>query len=202
MARRSKEEMEQTRLALLEAALNLFAEKGYSKTTLGDIAQRAGFTRGAVYWHFKDKAMVFHEVMKHYDAPVAELVGPVLAEISDPREWLEGLFSGSICALAEDDNLRKAMFVRVRKTEMPEELMGFYEMKQTEFVQIEQAIRVQIEKGVEQGVFRSDVNAVSVASVIMSLLMGLFGRIFTQSGPVPVSEADNIIDVFMRGIEV
>ena len=55
MARRTNEQAQQTREKILEGALNVFSEKGFSRSTLGDIAKRIGMTRGAVYWHFKDK---------------------------------------------------------------------------------------------------------------------------------------------------
>ncbi len=55
MARKSKEDAEKTRVQLLDSALIVMAEKGLVKTTLSDIASHAGVTRGAIYWHFKDK---------------------------------------------------------------------------------------------------------------------------------------------------
>ncbi|MCW3482153.1 TetR family transcriptional regulator [Neisseriaceae bacterium JH1-16] len=60
MVRRTREEAEQTRLQLLETAQVLFWEKGVSRTSLADIAQAAGVTRGAIYWHFANKADLFN----------------------------------------------------------------------------------------------------------------------------------------------
>lgn len=53
--RRTKAEAEETRRIILEAALKLFDEHGYAHTPLNAVAQAAGVTRGAIYWHFKDK---------------------------------------------------------------------------------------------------------------------------------------------------
>ncbi|MBM9519522.1 TetR family transcriptional regulator [Desulforhopalus vacuolatus] len=53
--RRTKQECRQTRQALLDAALNLFYSKGIAKATLNNIAHEAKVTRGALYWHFKNK---------------------------------------------------------------------------------------------------------------------------------------------------
>ena len=55
MARRTKEEAEETRRLLLQTALAKFSESGIHKTTLAQIAAAAGVTRGAIYWHFRDK---------------------------------------------------------------------------------------------------------------------------------------------------
>jgi TetR/AcrR family acrAB operon transcriptional repressor len=55
MARKTKEEAEETRLRILTAAEDVFSRQGIATSTLHDIARRAGVTRGAVYWHFADK---------------------------------------------------------------------------------------------------------------------------------------------------
>lgn len=55
MARRTKAEAAQTREQILEAALKVFSEKGYSKATFVDVAKEIGLSKGAVYWHFKTK---------------------------------------------------------------------------------------------------------------------------------------------------
>jgi len=73
MVRRTREEAEQTRQLLLETAQALFWEKGVSRTSLADIAQAAGVTRGAIYWHFANKADLFNSM--------CELVAPQIDAI-------------------------------------------------------------------------------------------------------------------------
>lgn len=70
MARRTKEEALETRDKLLDAAEHLFQAQGVSHTSLQDIARRAGATRGAVYWHFKDKADLFNAMMERVTLPM------------------------------------------------------------------------------------------------------------------------------------
>ena len=70
MARRTKEEALETRNKLLDSAEYLFQSQGVSRTTLQDIAQHAGATRGAVYWHFKDKADLFGAMMERVTLPL------------------------------------------------------------------------------------------------------------------------------------
>ncbi|TIV74343.1 MAG: TetR family transcriptional regulator, partial [Mesorhizobium sp.] len=59
MMRRTKAEAEQTREAVLAAAVDVFLERGVTRATLEQIASTAGVTRGAVYWHFRDKQEIF-----------------------------------------------------------------------------------------------------------------------------------------------
>ena len=58
MARRRKEEALETREKLLDAAIEVFHERGVSRPSLTDVARLAGMTRGAVYGHFQNKADV------------------------------------------------------------------------------------------------------------------------------------------------
>ncbi|HEU5383170.1 MAG TPA: TetR family transcriptional regulator, partial [Ktedonobacteraceae bacterium] len=62
--RRTKEEAAITRERLLEAALECFHSKGYSATTLDDIARRAEITRGAIQWHFGSKADLYNTLLR------------------------------------------------------------------------------------------------------------------------------------------
>ncbi len=56
MVRKTKEDALRTRTQLIDAAEIVFYEKGYARASLEDVAQQAGVTRGAIYWHFKNKA--------------------------------------------------------------------------------------------------------------------------------------------------
>ena len=70
MVRRTKEDAVATRNSLLDAAEQVFYDKGVSRASLGDIAQAAGATRGAIYWHFKDKADLFNAMMDRVTLPL------------------------------------------------------------------------------------------------------------------------------------
>lgn len=73
--RRTRDEASLTRARLLDAAEQLFAERGFPATRLDDIAAAAGATRGAFYWHFKSKEEVFDAML----ARAAEHIGAALA---------------------------------------------------------------------------------------------------------------------------
>ena len=62
--RRTKEDTQITKEKLIESAFESFFELGYAETSLAQIAQNAGMTRGAIYWHFRDKNELYREVVK------------------------------------------------------------------------------------------------------------------------------------------
>ena len=72
MARRTKQDADATRSRLLDAAELVFYEKGVSRASLNDIACAAGLTRGAIYWHFKDKGDLFNAMMDRVTSPLQE----------------------------------------------------------------------------------------------------------------------------------
>lgn len=72
--RRTKAEADQTREAILSAAIGVFVQRGVSRASLDEIARAAGVTRGAVYWHFKDKLEIFLALERRVNLP-NEMVG-------------------------------------------------------------------------------------------------------------------------------
>jgi AcrR family transcriptional regulator len=80
---------EHTRARLLEAALDVFAEKGLDGTTVDDLVQAAGFTRGAFYSNFASLEDVFVVVFEQQSAHMVSLVRDVVAETPDDRFGLD-----------------------------------------------------------------------------------------------------------------
>ena len=60
--RKTKKDAEKTKQDLIEAGIDIFSRKLYSDVNISEIAKMAGVTRGAVYWHFKNKAELFKEI--------------------------------------------------------------------------------------------------------------------------------------------
>ena len=72
--RRTKADAERTRRAILDEAVRLFAEKGVSETSLEEIARAANVTRGAIYWHFKNKMEIFDALHERLYQPLSEMI--------------------------------------------------------------------------------------------------------------------------------
>ena len=95
------EQSEVTRTALLQAARELFTEHGYAGTATEDIAQRAGVTRGALYYQFGDKSGLFYAVLEGISLSTNEKV--VSAMQSGQREqgdlWAQIVRAGTAAYL-------------------------------------------------------------------------------------------------------
>lgn len=79
-----------TRAELLEAALRLFAERGYAGATIDDVAEAAGYTKGAFYWHFHSKENLLVEVYDAWTRAGVENLRAALHE-SDPADRARAL---------------------------------------------------------------------------------------------------------------
>jgi AcrR family transcriptional regulator len=92
MARKTKEDAEETRDSILEAATRVFIENGFSNASLEQIAVKAGVTRGAIYWHFKNKMDIFQALHDQLYTPFSEMIVKDLEEDNNmPLKQLEEL---------------------------------------------------------------------------------------------------------------
>ena len=81
-----------TQARILEAALALFVERGFERTTVAGVAARAGVSRAAIFWHFGDKATLFQESFRRLLVPFVRELERRLDDV-EPRKRLFELFA-------------------------------------------------------------------------------------------------------------
>ncbi|HEU4427348.1 MAG TPA: TetR/AcrR family transcriptional regulator [Myxococcota bacterium] len=74
-----------TQQKILRASMELFATRGYHRTSTSQIAARAGVSRASIFWHFSDKATLFGETCRHFLVPFRESLERGRKH-GDPRE--------------------------------------------------------------------------------------------------------------------
>ena len=125
MVRRTKEDALATRHRLLDAAEILFLAKGVSHTSLQDIARQSGTTRGAVYWHFKDKADVFNAMVDRVTLPLeASLEFLAHEEQATPLAHIRSSIRQALLRIATDPQSRRVFEVATLKVEYIDELQA------------------------------------------------------------------------------
>lgn len=73
--RAARGERRDARQELLRAAAGVFAERGFRDSTIDEVAERAGYSKGAVYWHFASKDDLFFALVEeHVDRPTREMI--------------------------------------------------------------------------------------------------------------------------------
>lgn len=122
MARKTKSEAQETRENILDAAEDCLLELGVARTSLEAIATRAGVTRGAVYWHFKNKAEVVDEVINRVSVPFLHGLERVSrADGITPLRDLRALLHSSFTDLAETPRIRSVIELIELRCEVPAE---------------------------------------------------------------------------------
>ncbi len=173
MPKRTKEEAQETRENILDAALDVLAEKGYSGTTFVDIAERIDMTKGAIYWHFRDKpallAALIGKALEREERLVAEEV-PELLTLNDLKRHL--VARGRL--VTEDRICRKFVFFITAQMEWSAERLAAIQSKMSKarslpLAEIEQVLA----KEQRAGKIREDVDIRVSEDILFSLWFGL-----------------------------
>ena len=172
MARKTKAEAELTRQRILKAALGLFIEKGYERTTFEHIAQSIRLSKGAVYWHFKTKQDLLAGLVEHMTAVQVEKVGETLPS-PDSLESLKAHFIARARLVSNSPVNRKFLLMMMRLNWPLPEFKPF----KRKLRQLETGVFFMIERTLgdlqEQGVVRGDVDIGRVTAVLGSMWLGL-----------------------------
>ncbi|SEH05870.1 TetR family transcriptional regulator [Candidatus Venteria ishoeyi] len=182
MARKTKAEAERTYHALLDAATLLFIEQGVAKTTLNDIAHRADMTRGAVYWHFKNKDAVIQALWERnaktmHDGFVYRLKNlDMTCPAADFRDAIKALLRRAVT----DPQLSQAMRIVMHCIEFTDEKTELQRFLYTCRDEFYEALQVALQTLEQQGALRRDL---PVAVLISSLWAYLNGLVHTNLEP-------------------
>jgi len=117
MVRRTKDEAQATRSRILDTAELVFEQRGVSGTSLNEIAKAAGLTRGAIYWHFQNKADLFNAMMERATMPLEQAD---VAGFKDPDTTPAQICAGFVDVLrrvVRDPQLRRVFDIATHKVE-------------------------------------------------------------------------------------
>ncbi|MBO5038340.1 MAG: TetR family transcriptional regulator [Alphaproteobacteria bacterium] len=188
MARKCKEDAEKTRLAVLESALDVFSDKGYAKATFDEIAARAGFTKGAVYWYFRNKADLVAALILEYVGAKRQEVMKLLPEGNTFDDLLDYFI---IWADAGAKDLRFSRFQRfvMCQMEWSEAVLSRVEktLATTKDWHLEKVNQVLTESS-KRGELKEGINIDVVQHVIISTYMGIVFSSISKRVPYDLVE--------------
>ncbi|MCL7715006.1 TetR family transcriptional regulator [Stenotrophomonas mori] len=175
MARKSKEESQATREGILDAAVACFHERGVVATTLAMIAARAGYTRGAVYWHFKNKTEVLEAMIERERMPFVQRLQRTYApQRQTPVQDLRSVIRVSLAELANDPRQRHLMEILLR-CEQSSESRSIQSMQRQNSQEELDMVGRALERARELGQLREGTDA-AIASRILHI--GLTGALY------------------------
>src|SRR6266403_2685593 len=154
---------------LMAIAIDCFARYGYQGTSIDRIASAAGVTKGAIYYHFRDKEQLLFEAVKDRTAAYEERIVGSVGPITDPVAALSEIARVSV-HIATRNNLRRfilTLMVEALDTNprLSETFRGIMRRFRSYLAGI-------VRLGQEQGVFRTDVDAGRAAQLLAGGVIG------------------------------
>lgn len=175
MVRRTKEEALETRNRILDAAEDVFYARGVARTSLSDIAQAAGVTRGAIYWHFRNKADVFAAMCERVKLPMETMCTPLGVEADDPLGELRTVGNFLLRQLVEDAHWRKVFEIMFNKCEFVEDTSPILKRQQESFEEGMAHLTSIIEQATRRGRLPADLDIPLAVAHFHATFNGIMG---------------------------
>jgi TetR/AcrR family fatty acid metabolism transcriptional regulator len=183
------------REAILRAAIDVFADRGYFNAQVADVARAAGVAAGTVYLYFRSKddllVSIFERTMREALARVREAV----ADTTDPRERLRRFARLHLGGLGRDRSLAVVFQVELRQS--TKFMERFSSTMLRDYLGL---IRQAIEDGQRQRVFRSDLKPTVAAKMFFGVLDEMATNwILSRRRYSLEADADAAVDLFING---
>ena len=202
MVRRTKEDAAVTREQLLDAAERAFREHGVTRTSLAEIAAAAGVTRGAVYWHFRDKSDLFSAMCERATLPfevLLERAGGLVA--SDPLGTLHALAVAVLTHLSTDPRSRIVFEVLSHKWELAEELAPIAERRNRDHRVCASQVERLLAMAVEAGQLPADTNVTMASHALLAFVTGVMNEWMKDVSAYDLAEAaPTLVDIVFSGL--
>lgn len=187
---------------VLDAALELFIEKGFSATRVDDIAQRAGISKGAVYLYFPSKESLLEGLVRRAILPIANSAIAALGDYEgDPRVVITMVMK-MLAGRLSDPKLAAMPKLLFREVLRFPELAQLYRTEVLD--RVLPAIEALIRRGVEQGYLRQVDPSLTIRSIMGPLMLHLaiaevFG-IMPEGGLHMDKLVDNHLSILFDGL--
>jgi len=187
---------------IIDAALRVFAEKGFARATNRDIAREAGITTGLIYYYFKSKEDLLKAALEER-SPVHLVTQVSPAMLEQPPTVLLPLLITRVLSLVESEQ-----FVNIVRVLLPEMLHGDTEIAPillSFFQRVLDFLSNYLKIQVARGGVRADLDADATAQVIASSMIGMVMRrqIIRDPGVLQFTQeklVKAVLDTFLQGI--
>lgn len=184
MARKTKAEAEKTRQQIIDAARKVFYECGVTKSTLEGIAVAAGVTRGAVYWHFKNKTELFFAMRAQAVLPLIDSIDDAMLDetLADPLDGIETALYRMITALNQDKVAGEVFRIASLRCEYVGELAPILDEFKKYYVHRINRLTAAYRRAHEKGTLREGLEPKAMAIDTINFCEGLMRRYALESG--------------------
>ncbi len=187
---------------VLDAALKMFAQKGFAATKVEDIAREAGLSKGAIYRYFPSKEDIFESLVNRAIAPMAERTLELAETATDDPEKLIRAVLMTVTAKMADPNTMALPLIVLQEAGRFPKLAELYRRQVID--KAVAALELIINRGIGSGHFRPVNPRLAIRNLLGPVLAHfLLGQVFGLDQESPVS-ADVFIkshlDILMHGL--
>jgi len=175
-----KSKGELTRAKVIEKSLQLFSVKGYFNTSVNDILQATGLTKGGLYGHFKSKEEIWYAVYEKAVAIWRSLVLKGIREIDDPVARIEKLIEDDMRDYLGADVFKGGCFFLNMLVELAGQSVSMSRQILKGYVRFSKLMMAWLEEAGEKGILKPGLNYKDIASFIVISLNGA-SAIYTAS---------------------
>ena len=195
VARRSDAPPGPKRDAILRAAIDVFAERGFFNAQVADVARAAGVAAGTVYLYFKGKDDLLVSIFERSMREGLANGRAAVADLDDPRERLLRLARAHLARLGHDRNLAIVFQVELRQSTKFMERFSATLLR--DYLGL---IREAVADGQRAGLFRADVKATAMAKMLFGALDEMATNwILSRRRYALEADADTVVDLFVNG---
>ena len=202
MPRRTKEESELTRQRIIAAARRTFLRRGMTGTTLEHVAEAAGVTRGAIYWHFANKKALFDAMRAQVSLPMLDRtdVAQLDAARNEPLACVEKFLNGMIDAVANCAEIRQTFEIMAFKCEYVAEFEDELQSHRDKVAEIADMLAAVYRRARRLKLLRTGLAPRTAALETLVFLMGLMRLwLLDQQGTVIRRSAPALIRAHVNG---
>ncbi|CAK0751538.1 TetR/AcrR family transcriptional regulator acrAB operon repressor [Gammaproteobacteria bacterium] len=184
MVRKTKVEAERTRQQILDAARQVFHERGVSRTTLEQIAKAAGVTRGAVYWHFANKTELFFAMREQISLPLIDRIhSTLLAEdLADPLDGIEQTLAELFRNIQECHVVQQMFEIMFLRCEYVDDFAAVLEEINKPGFDFLRNVEIAYRRAETKGTLRSGLDPHAMALDSWSFVRGMFQHLLASQG--------------------
>lgn len=201
MVRKTKEEALETRSRVLDAAELVFKRQGVARTSLADIAEAAGVTRGAIYWHFKNKAELFEAMVQRTFGPAEKEFADLRAACNDdPIEGIRRSAHAFLQRAANDPTFQRILEIVWHKCEYVDEMAEIRDRHLDCGLQYLTVHEEAFRAAQQCGQLRDDVDPRQAAVGLMAILDGLIVNWTLAPELFSLQQSECVVDMYMAGL--
>jgi TetR/AcrR family acrAB operon transcriptional repressor len=196
MARSTKEEALETRNRILDAAEDVFHANGVSRTSLAHVAEAAKVSRGAIYWHFRNKGDLFDAMCERVRLPMEDVAaaGKDVREM-DPLQQLRKTILFVLHEVRHNPHSRKVLGIVFHKCEFVEAAGPIIERQQDVFLRGRADLETILRNAVARAQLPSDLDTALAAIMLQAQIDGLINiSLFTPDSADFDAHAERMVD--------